>query len=143
MKFYETKMGQDFFTLQIPQLIEVLQEIAAALKQPAAVTRVVDRPPDFPDMENMENDILSDLYDCRYMPESQTYGKDDPLNEEVKKAMNALLPTLSPEQKDLFLQYEAAQNIRGSGISRRAYRDGVRLAVQIFMAGCPCRLQER
>ena len=95
MKFYETKMGQDFFTLQIPQLIGLLQEIAAALKQPATVNQAVDRPPDFPNTEDMENNILSDIYDCRYMPESQTYGKNDPLNEEVKKAMNALLPTLS------------------------------------------------
>ena len=143
MNFCETQMGQDFFIRQIPQLIGVLQEIAAALKRPAAGTRAIDRPPDFPDTKDMENDILSDIYDCRYMPESRTYGKDDPLNEEVKKAMNALLSTLSPEQKELFLQYEDAQNARGSGISRRAYRDGVRLAVQIFMAGCPTHLQER
>lgn len=48
MDFYETKKGQDFFTRQIPQLIEVLQEIAAALKRPAAGTRAVDRRPIFP-----------------------------------------------------------------------------------------------
>lgn len=141
MDFYETKKGQDFFTRQIPQLIEVLREIAATLKQSAAGTPAVDRPPNFSDTKDMENDILSDIYDCRYMPEPQTYGKNDPLNEEVRKAMNALLPTLSPEQRELFLQYEDAQNIRGSSIFRRAYRDGVRLAVQIFMAGCPSHLQ--
>ena len=132
MNFCETQMGQDFFTRQIPQLIEALQELAAALKQPAAV----DRLPAL-GMTDGETDILSDIYDCEYMPESQTYRKNDPLNGEAKAAMNALLATLSPEQKDLFLQYEAAENARGSNISRCAYRDGVRLAVQIFMAGRP------
>ena len=75
------------------------------------------------------------------MPESQTYGENDPLNEEVKKAMNALLKTLSPEQAELFLQYEDAENIRGSSIAFRAYKDGVRLAVQVFMAGRPSNPQ--
>lgn len=137
MKFYKTKMGQNFFTQQIPQLAEALWEIAAALKQPAFENRIVDRLPDWSDSENRESDILSDIYDCKYMPESQIYGENDPLNEEVKKAMDAFLPTLSPEQTELFLQYEDAQNARGSSIAVRAYKDGIRLAVQIFMAGRP------
>lgn len=70
MKFFETKMGQDFFTLQLPQLIGALQEIAAALKQPAAMMpsapldRLFESEP-----AGEETDILSDLYYCDYIPE--------------------------------------------------------------------------
>lgn len=138
MKFFETQMGQKFFTLQLPQLIGALQEIAAGLKQPVAV----DRLPEL-GASDEETDILSDIYDFEYIPESQIYSESDPLNGETKKAMNALLGTLSPEQKELFLQYEAAENARGSNISRCAFKDGVRLAVQIFMAGCQFRPQEQ
>ena len=132
MSFYETEMGREFFTQQIPQLIEALQGIAAALKQSAVGGRL-------PELKftDGETGILSDIYDFKYVPESQTYRKNDPLNGEVRKAMDALLATLSLEQKELFLQYEDAENARGSNISRCAYRDGVRLAVQIFMAGRP------
>ena len=144
MKFCETQMGQDFFTRQIPQLIEVLQEIAAALKQPAAP----DRPAALEQLPGLEwtggeTDVLSEIYSFEYVPESLIYRKSDPLNGEAKEAMNALLETLSTEQRELFLQSEAAENARGGNISRCAFKDGVRLAVQIFMAGRPPHPQER
>lgn len=129
MNFHETDLRKQFFTLHIPQMIEALREIAATLKRPA----IVNRPPD---LAEQENDILSDIYNFEYMPESQTYRKNDPLNRKVQETMNALLESLSPEQKELFLQYEAAENARGGSISCCAYKDGVRLAVQIIMAGC-------
>lgn len=144
MKFCETQMGQDFFAQQIPQLIEALREIAAALKQPAAP----DQPAaleQLPGLEGTggETDVLSEIYSFEYMPESLTYRKSDPLNGEAKEAMNALLETLSPEQRELFLQYEAAENALGGNISRCAFKDGVRFAVQIFMAGHPYPMQKK
>ena len=130
MNFSETQTGRNFFTLQLPQLIDALQEIATALQQLAAVGRL----PELGRTEE-ETDILSDIYHCNYSPESVKRRKNDSFDEDVKRAVSALLETLSPEQRNLFLQYESAEGARGSSIACRAYRDGVRLAVQIFMAG--------
>ena len=129
MNFYETKMGQQFFTLHIPQLIGALREIAAALKQPATIGRL-------PNLADGENDILSDIYNCDYMPESMERRENDPYNGEVMNALDPLLEVLTPEQKELFGEYEAAENKRSNSIAFRAYMDGIRLAVQVIMAGC-------
>lgn len=69
--------------------------------------------------------------------------ENDSHDKAVRKAANALLETLSPEQRELFFRYESAENTRGGSIACRAYRDGVHLAVQIFMAGRPFRPQEQ
>ena len=129
MNFYETEMGQKFFAQQLPLLIEALQGIAQTRPKSEATNGL-------PALSIGETDILSDLYNLDYMPESMKRRENDPHNQEVQKAMAALLETLSPEQKELFLQYEGAENARGSSISCRAYKDGVRLAVQLIMAGC-------
>lgn len=129
MNFHETDLGKQFFTLHIPQLIEALRAIAAALKQPAAIDRL-------PDLAAGENDILSAIYYHNYMPESMERRENDPYNTEVKKALDPLMKVLTPEQRELFYNYEFAENNRGSSVACRAYKDGIRLAVQVIMAGC-------
>lgn len=82
-----------------------------------------------------EPDILSVLYSGSYFPKSHMRIKDDPLDKNARKTLEALRATFSPEQEKLFLQYEAAENVRGAGLSERAYRDGFRLGVQLILAG--------
>lgn len=131
MNFHKTEMVQKFFARQLPLLIEALQGIAQTRpKSDTKAAKVLSA------LSTGETDILSDLYNLDYMPESMKRRKNDPHNQEVHRAMEALLETLSPEQRELFLQYEGAENTRGSSISCRAYKDGVRLAVQVIMAGC-------
>lgn len=129
MNFHETNLGQQFFTLHIPQLIEALRAIAATLNRPAATGRPLD-------LADGENDILSAIYNFDYMPESMERRENDPYNGEVMNALDPLLEVLTPEQKELFGEYEAAENKRGNSIAFRAYMDGIRLAVQVIMAGC-------
>lgn len=127
MNFHETVMGQQFFSQQLPQLIRALEDIAKAKTQPVPVIRLP---------EAGAEDILSELYNVRYMPECQLRRENSPFDRDAHDTLQALLKSLSPEQQDLFSQYEAAENARGDSISERAYKDGVRLAVQIMVAGC-------
>lgn len=129
MNFHETKMGQQFFTLHIPQLIGALQEIAASLNRPAATGQLFD-------LTGGENDILSAIYYHNYMPESMERRENDPYNAEVKEALDPLMKVLTPEQREFFYNYEFAEHKRGSSVACRAYKDGIRLAVQVIMAGC-------
>lgn len=129
MNFYETKMGRRFFDAQLPQLIGALEDIAKAKTQPVPVVRL-------PDSWLEQTGTLEELFSGRYQPEAIEYNRDDPLNRDAMDAMKALLNTLSPQQRELFDAYEAAENDRGSDISLRAFRAGVRLAVQIGLAGC-------
>ena len=110
-------------------LIEALQAIAQTRTRSEAANGLSA-------FSTGETDILSDLYNLDYIPESMKRREDDPHNQEVQKAMSALLGTLSPEQRELFLQYEGAENIRCNSIACCAYKDGVRLAVQVIMTGC-------
>ncbi len=126
MNFYETKMGQDFFTHQLPALIGALQDIAAAPAQ-RRQTR---------EMSAENNDILSALYHGNYEPEFWKVKKDDPFDSTVMQAENTLTTQISPEQKKLFDEYQAAFNARADNISERAFRAGVQIAVQMILAGC-------
>lgn len=54
----------------------------------------------------------------------------------VHETMEPLLQSLSPEQKELFLQYEAAAGACAVSISERAYKNGARLVVRVLAAGC-------
>ena len=127
MNFHETNMGRRFFDQQLPQLIRALEDIAKAKAQPAPVIRLP---------ESETEDILADLYNVMYIPECHVYRENDPFNRDVHDTQQALLESLSPVQRDLFEKYEEAENRRGDDISKRAYKDGARLAVQVILAGC-------
>lgn len=116
---------------QLPLLAKALQDIIKVLQRPVPISTA-----NGPAQEQNEPDILSMLYSGSYFPKSHMYIKDDPLNKNAYKMLKALRATFSPEQEELFLQYEAAENVRGAGLSERAYRDGFRLAVQLILAGC-------
>lgn len=115
---------------QFLTLAETLQDAAKALHALALVS-----PANGPAQEPNETDILLELYHGNYFPQSNLCRKNDPLDKNARKTLNALYAALSPEQKNLYLQYEAAENARGAALSERAYKDGFRLAVQLILAG--------
>lgn len=123
MNFYETKMGQEFFCRQLPELIGALKKIAEA-RQPAPVLRLPEG--------WQEDDVLETLFSGMYQPESMKYERDP----DVMDAHKTLLKTLSPRQWELFDVYEAADNLRSFDICLQAFRDGVKLAVGVILAGC-------
>ncbi len=87
MNFYETRMGQQFFTQQLPQLIRALEDIAKAKTQPAPVVQL-------PGADAA--DLLADIYYERYTPECHLRRKDDPFDQEVRETMEPLIAALSP-----------------------------------------------
>lgn len=129
MNFYETQMGQKFFSCQLPALIKALQSIAGAIERHPATVELSN--------ESIgENDILHEIYNGNYQPESQKRKADNPLDLNVLQTAHTLLHTLSPKQQELFCEYEDAANARSDHTSERAFKDGFRLAVQMILDGC-------
>ncbi len=127
MNFYETKMGHIFFNHQMPELIRTLQEIATALSKPApAAVQLKDvGEPDF--LHNLfYGNYEPDIYGCVAAPSK--------LDQNVKKAENALLPALGQSTK-LFEQYQEAVCERDNAIAEQSYCCGFRTAVQMIVSG--------
>ena len=59
MDFYETRMGQEFYTNTVPRITKALEDIAKSLNAPAPVIQL---PQDIP------KDFLTDLYLGNYDP---------------------------------------------------------------------------
>lgn len=127
MNFHDTKMGHIFFEHQLPQLIQSIQALTAALGKPVRqMVLPVEADPNF----------LSDLYfgnyECGVFKQT---SETNELEQAVKRAYNALVKTL-PErnQEDLEAYLDAAAE-RNSDNMRRAYESGFHTAVQMIMAG--------
>lgn len=127
MNFYETKMGHIFFDHQLPELIKVLREIAAALSKPspAAVQLTDVEKPDFLHTLFYGN-YEPDIYGCVTAPSK--------LDQNVKEAEKALLPALGQSAK-LFEQYQEAVCERNNAIAEQSYYCGYRTAVQMIVSG--------
>ena len=115
---------------QLFLLAKELQDLAKTLRRPVPAS-----PANGPAQKPDKTDILLELYHGNYLPSSNLSRKNDPLDQNARKTLDALYTTLSPEQKKLYLQYEAAENTRGAVLSERAYRDGFCLAIQLIWAG--------
>ena len=57
------------------------------------------------------------------------------LQRQALDAEERLMNTFSPEQKVLFLGYEAAESAKASALAAEAFSTGFRLAVQLLLAG--------
>ena len=116
MNLHETAMGQRFFNVQLPALINTLKDIAAALSRPAP--------------------SAISLYYGEY--EADVFKPDKrltPFNQTVQQKEKALLPLLSSEASIAFEQYQTAVQCRNSAVLEQAYASGYRTAVQMFAAG--------
>jgi hypothetical protein len=127
MDFYQTKMGHIFFEQQLPQLIEAMQGLTAALEKPAPIMKL----PATPDPK-----FLHDLYFGRYEPEVFKVTEESrQLGRAVSSAHNALVETLSETSLEMLEAYEKALSEQSAVMTQRAYESGVQAAVQMIMAG--------
>lgn len=127
MNFHETRMGHTFFERQLPQLIQAIEALTAALDKPArAVTLPVEADPEF----------LSRLYLGEY--ESAPF-QQTPEGAELTRAVNAAheeLETLLPEGcHEKLTQYQDTLTMREGADLQMAYESGFRTAVQMMAAG--------
>lgn len=115
MNLHETAMGQRFFNVQLPALINTLKDIAAALSRPAPSTISFPADPRF----------LTSLYYGEY--EADVFKPDKrlaPFNQAVHQKEKALLPLLSSEASIAFEQYQTAIQCRNSAVLEQAYASG-------------------
>lgn len=127
MNFHDTVMGRRFFEHQLPQLIQSIQGLTAALKKPPqAAVLPVEADPEF----------LSNLYYGNYEPATfRPTPEGDKLIQELNTAYDALIEMLSEEscgKLDLYLEIAGERNAMDA---RLAYESGFRTAVQMIMAG--------
>ena len=127
MNFYETRMGHTFFEHQLPQLINAIQALTAALDRPVQqVTPPVEGDPEF----------LSELYFGNYEPGIfKSTPEGDRMIQKLNDAYNALAETLSRESRDRLDHYLEIAADRSATDARLAYESGFRTAVQMIVAG--------
>lgn len=127
MNFHETQMGHIFYEHQLPQLIQAIQALTAALDKPAqAVALPVEADPEF----------LSKLYLGEY--ESATF-QQTPEGAELTRAVNTahgeLEAALLESCHEKLMQYQDALTMREGVDMQMAYESGFRTAVQMMAAG--------
>ncbi len=127
MEFYQTKMGRTFFEHQVPQLIDAVNALAAALSKPApAAALPVTADPKF----------LRDLFFGDYEPAIFKVSPElQRLNRTVDQDYKSLAATLSEDSMKRLEEYETAVSERNVAVMEQAYRDGVHAAVQMILAG--------
>lgn len=127
MNFHETRIGHDFFEHQVPQLIQAIQALTAALDKPAqAVTLPVEADPEF----------LSRLYLGEYesAPFQQT-PEGAELTRAVNMAFKEIEAALPVGYHEKLAKYQDTLNRREGVDLQMAYESGFCTAVQMIMAG--------
>lgn len=127
MNFHDTQMGRNFFEHQLPQLIEAIQTLTAALdRSTQTVTLPVEADPEF----------LPNLYYGNY--EAAIFVAT-PESREYTRAINAhhdeLTALLSEEGLAKLEAYTQTLSRRDDADMERAYESGFRAAVQMIVAG--------
>ena len=126
MEFYQTQMGRAFFERQLPQLIDAVNALAAALSEPVPAALPVSADPK----------LLRDLFFGDYEPEIFKVSPElQRLGQTVSQDYKALMATLSEDSMKLLEEYETAVSERNIAVTERAYEAGIRAAVQMIMAG--------
>lgn len=136
MNFYDTRAGHTFFEHQLPQLISVLQELAAAITQTKTQSSVrlpVDAPPDF----------LKEFYYGNFEPDmEQDVARLREYNKPVMECQKRLKEMLSPEGWEQVEEYRRSIDIRTSFELEQAFETGFRTAVKMVVVGLsapPCK----
>ncbi len=127
MQFYETKMGRNFFEHQVPQLIAAIEKVAAAIPRsvPSALLPAETDPK-----------FLHNLFFGSYEPEVYLVTPEiQQFSRTVSNAYHALKETLSEEGLKRLEVYEKALSERNAAVTELAYESGVRIAVQMILAG--------
>ncbi len=127
MEFYQTQMGRAFFERQVPQLIDAVNALAAALSKPtpAAVLPVA-----------ADSNFLRDLFFGDYEPEIYKVSPElQRFNRAVDQAHTSLVATLPEDSVAQLEEYETALSERNIAVMEQAYQAGIRVAVQMIVAG--------
>lgn len=127
MEFYQTQMGRAFLGRQVPQLIDAVNALAAALSKPApaAVLPVA-----------ADSNFLRDLFFGDYEPEIYKVSpKLQRFNRAVDQAHTSLVATLPEDSMAQLEEYETALSERNIAVTEQAYQAGIRVAVQMIVAG--------
>ena len=127
MEFYQTQMGRAFLGRQVPQLIDAVNALAAALSKPApaAVLPVA-----------ADSNFLRDLFFGDYEPEIYMVSPElQRFNRAVDQAHTSLVATLPENIVAQLEEYETALSERNIAVTEQAYQAGIRVAVQMIVAG--------
>ena len=127
MEFYQTQMGRAFFERQVPQLIDAVNALATALSKPApaAVLPVA-----------ADSNFLRDLFFGDYEPEIYKVSPElQRFNRAVDQAHTSLVATLPEDSVAQLEEYETALSERNIAVTEQAYQAGIRVAVQMIVAG--------
>lgn len=127
MNFHDTKMGHIFFEHQLPQLVQAIQALTAALDKPVqSVALPVEADPEF----------LSKLYLGEY--ESAPF-RQTPEGAEFTRAVIAAheeLEAALPEScHEKLMKYQDTLTMREGVDMQTAYESGFRTAIQMIVAG--------
>lgn len=124
MEFYQTQMVRAFFERQVPQLIDAVNALAAALSKPtpAAVLPVA-----------ADSNFLRDLFFGDYEPEIYKVSPElQRFNRAVDQAHTSLVATLPENIVAQLEEYETALSERNIAVTEQAYQAGIRVAVQMI-----------
>ena len=127
MDFYETRMGQEFYTNTVPRITKALEDIAKSLNAPAPVIQL---PQDIP------KDFLTDLYLGNYDP------SDEPEPEEIADCTAeiianeaALHKAVSPDIWSLIDRTSTLLPKKGDILQAQAFAAGFRCAMTMLVVG--------
>ena len=135
MEFYETIIGKRFFEHQLPRLLDTLERIGNTLENLQNVSFIQPFSAAFT-TESQEEELLALLYDR--VLKSNGFSKATRLAkgmQETLSALGKLEKTLSKEQWNLFLQYNAAVNLHSSEESQEMFRQGYGTAIRLMAVG--------
>ena len=127
MDFYETRMGQEFYTNTVPRITKALEDIAKSLNAPAPVVQLP---------QNIPEDFLTDLYLGNYDP------SDEPEPEEITDCTAeiianeaALHKAVSPDIWSLIDRTSTLLHKKGDILQAQAFATGFRCAMTMLAAG--------
>ena len=127
MEFYQTQMGRAFFERQVPQLIDAVNALAAALSKPAPATVLPVA---------ADSNFLRDLFLGDYEPEIYKVSPElQRFNRAVDQTHTSLVATLPEDSMAQLEEYETALSERNIAVTEQAYQAGIRVAVQMIVAG--------
>lgn len=125
--FHETRRGQRFFEVQLPQLITALSDIADSLKAP--------RPTYHLKAEVPEN-FLSELYLGNYVPfDLPATDLEKELTPEIIAVQDRLRKTVSEDAWALIEQYGGLLAVSRTAGQEQAFAAGFRSAMTMLAAG--------
>lgn len=127
MQFYETKIGNQFFTQQLPHLITALQKIAGALERHSPALHLPS---------HVSPDYLSDLYYGNLEPDQHVYNEAISLyTKEIIDLQSKLRQRLLPEDLELMDTLTQTLDRRSCEEAEKAFEVGFQTAMQMLAAG--------